>query len=142
MKAGKQFLHYRLVEQIGEGGMGVVWRATDTTLGRDVAIKVLPEHVAGDAERLARFKREAQLLAQLHHPHIASIFGLEDSDGVRALVMELVEGPTLADRIAKGPIPLDEALPIAKQIAEALEAAHEAGVIHRGLKTGQREGED
>jgi Tol biopolymer transport system component len=114
--------------------MGEVYRARDTKLQRDVAIKVLPEALAHDSERLARFEREARTLASLNHPHIGQIYGLEESDGIKALVMELVEGPTLADRIAQGPIPLDEALPIAKQIAEALEAAHEQGIIHRDLK--------
>ena len=114
--------------------MGEVYRATDTNLKRTVAIKVLPEAVATDGERLARFQREAEVLARLNHPNIAAIYGLEKSDGTAALVMELVEGPTLADRIAQGPIPLDDALPIAKQIAEALEAAHEQGIIHRDLK--------
>ena len=114
--------------------MGEVYRAIDTNLKRAVAIKVLPTSVAADAERLARFQREAELLASLNHPHIAAIYGLEDADGVKALVLELVEGPTLADRIAQGPIPLDEAIPIARQIAEAVEAAHEQGIIHRDLK--------
>ena len=114
--------------------MGEVYRARDTKLNRDVAIKVLPDLFANDPERLARFQREAQVLASLNHPNIAHIHGLEDSDEVRALVMELVVGPTLADRIAKGAILIDEALPIAKQIAEALEAAHEQGIIHRDLK--------
>ena len=114
--------------------MGQVYQATDTNLDRQVAIKVLPEAFAGDADRLARFEREAKVLASLNHPNIGAIYGLEQSGDTRALVLELVEGPTLADRIAKGPIPVDEALPIAKQIAEALEAAHEAGVIHRDLK--------
>ena len=116
------------------GGMGEVYRATDTNLKRQVAIKVLPSAVATDSERLARFQREAEVLASLNHPNIAGIHGLERADGQTALVMELVEGPTLADRIAHGPIPLDEALPIAKQIAEALEAAHDRGIIHRDLK--------
>src|SRR6267378_5467567 len=111
--------------------MGEVYKATDTNLKRAVAIKVLPESVAADAERLARFQREAEVLASLNHPNIAAIYGLERSDGTTALVMELVEGPTLADRISQGPIPVDEALTVAKQIAEALEAAHEQGVIHR-----------
>ena len=116
------------------GGMGEVYRATDTNLKRQVAIKVLPDAVATDSERLARFQREAELLASLNHPNIAAIHGLERADGQTALVMELVEGPTLAARIAQGPIPLDETLPIAKQIAESLEAAHERGIIHRDLK--------
>ena len=114
--------------------MGQVYRATDTTLDRNVALKVLPDAFTADPDRLARFEREAKVLASLNHPGIAAIYGLEEAEGTRALVLELVEGPTLADRIANGPIPLDEALPIAKQIAEALEAAHEAGVIHRDLK--------
>ena len=114
--------------------MEQVYQATDTKLNRQVALKILPEAFATDPDRLARFQREAQVLASLNHPNIAQIHGLEESEGTRALVLELVEGPTLADRIAQGAIPLDEALPIAKQIAEALEAAHEAGVIHRDLK--------
>ena len=114
--------------------MGDVYRATDTTLGRQVAIKVLPDAFAQDAERLVRFEREAKTLAALNHPHIAQIYGLERSGGVQALVMELVEGEDLSQRLARGAIPLDEALPIAKQIAEALEAAHEQGIIHRDLK--------
>ena len=125
---------YEVTAQIGVGGMGEVYRATDTNLARQVAIKVLPAAVAADAERLARFDREAKTLAALNHPNIAAIYGLEKSAGTTALVMELVEGPTLADRIGSGPIPIDEALPIAKQIAEALEAAHEQGIIHRDLK--------
>jgi len=125
---------YEITAAIGAGGMGEVYRARDTRLGRDVAIKVLPESFASDPDRRARFEREAQLLASLNHPNIAIIHGLEESAGVRALVMELVEGPTLADRIAEGPIPLEEALPLARQIAEALEAAHERGIIHRDLK--------
>ncbi len=125
---------YEIAAQIGEGGMGEVYQATDTNLKRAVAIKVLPESLASDAERLARFQREAEVLAALNHSNIAQIHGLEKSAGTIALVMELVEGPTLADRIAQGAIPIDEALPIAKQIAEALEAAHEQGIIHRDLK--------
>src|SRR5437867_315814 len=125
---------YEILSPLGVGGMGEVYRAHDTKLNRDVAIKVLLPAVANDPERLARFSREAQLLASLNHPHIAHIHGLEESSGVRALVMELVDGPTLADRIAQGPIPLAEALVIAKQIADALEAAHEQGIIHRDLK--------
>ena len=125
---------YEVTAQIGEGGMGQVYRATDTKLKRQVAIKILPTSLAGDSDRLARFTREAHTLASLNHPNIAHIHGLEESSGVRALVMELVEGEDLSQRIARGAIPLDEALPIAKQIAEALEAAHEQGIIHRDLK--------
>jgi len=125
---------YEIQSPLGAGGMGEVYRATDTNLGRDVAIKVLPDAFAQDAERIARFEREAKTLASLNHPNIAIIHGLEKSQGTYALVMELVEGEDLSQRISRGPIPLDEALPIAKQIAEALEAAHEQGIIHRDLK--------
>jgi serine/threonine protein kinase len=125
---------YEVAALLGAGGMGEVYRATDTKLDREVAIKVLPESLATDPERLARFEREAKTLAALNHPNIAHIHGFEDSTGVPALVMELVEGPTLADRISKGPISIEEALSIAKQIAQALEAAHEHGIIHRDLK--------
>jgi serine/threonine protein kinase/Tol biopolymer transport system component len=125
---------YEVTSLIGEGGMGQVYRARDTKLNRDVALKVLPDSFASDPDRLARFTREAQTLASLNHPNIAHIHGLEESGGVRALVMELVEGEDLSQRIARGAIPLDEALPIAKQIADALEAAHEQGIIHRDLK--------
>ena len=124
---GTRFGAYEIVSQIGEGGMGVVYRARDTKLNRDVALKVLPDLFASDADRLARFNREAQTLASLNHPNIAHIHGLEESGGVRALVMELVEGDDLSQRIARGAISIDEALPIAKQIADALEAAHEQG---------------
>ena len=134
LSAGTRLGHYDVTALIGEGGMGQVWQATDTQLNRQVALKILPDAFAADPDRLARFQREAQVLASLNHPNIAQIHGIEEAEGTRALVLELVEGPTLADRISKGPIPLDEALPIAKQIAEALEAAHEAGVIHRDLK--------
>ena len=122
--------HYKITSKLGEGGMGEVYRATDTKLNRDVAIKIIPEPFASDAGRMARFAREAQVLAALNHPNIAAIYGVED----RALVMELVEGPTLAERIAQGPMPVEEALPVARQIAEAVEYAHERGVIHRDLK--------
>ncbi len=131
---GKNIAHYRVTEMLGKGGMGVVYRATDTKLNRDVALKVLPEVFARDADRMARFKREAHVLASLNHPNIASIYGLEESDGVHCLVLELVEGPTRAERIREGAIPLEVSLTFAKQIAEALEAAHEKGVIHRDLK--------
>ena len=134
LSPGTRLGPYEVTAQIGVGGMGEVYRATDTNLKRAVAIKVLPESVAGDAERLARFQREAEVLASLNHPNIASIYGLERADGTTALVLELVEGPTLADRIAQGPIPIDEALPIARLTAHALEAAHEHGIIHRDLK--------
>src|SRR5687768_13203069 len=116
--------------------MGEVYRATDSRLKRQVAIKILPSSLAADPDRLSRFQREAEVLASLNHPNIAAIYGLEDADGVKALVMELVEGEDLAQRIARGAIPLAEALPIARQIAEALEAAHEQGIIHRDLKPG------
>ena len=125
---------FTITGQIGVGGMGEVYRATDSNLKRSVAIKVLPASVAGDADRLARFQREAEVLAALNHPNIAAIYGLEKTADFTALVMELVEGDDLSQRIARGAIPLDEALPIAKQIAEALEAAHEQGIIHRDLK--------
>jgi serine/threonine protein kinase len=114
--------------------MGEVYRATDTKLKRQVAIKILPPSVAADHDRLARFQREAELLASLNHPHIAGIYGVEESEGVSALVMELVDGEDLSRRIAGRPMPIGEALAIAKQIAEALEAAHEQGIIHRDLK--------
>jgi Tol biopolymer transport system component len=132
LAAGQKLGPYEVVSQLGAGGMGEVYRARDTKLKRDVAIKVLPADVAGDRERLARFQREAEVLASLNHPHIAHVYGIEDG----ALVMELVEGEDLSARIARGPLPLDEALPIARQIAEALEAAHEAGIVHRDLKPG------
>jgi serine/threonine-protein kinase len=122
--------HYRITSKLGEGGMGAVYRATDTKLNREVAVKVLPDVFAADPDRVARFTREAQVLASLNHPNIAAIYGVEES----ALILELVEGPTLAERIALGPISLNEALPIALQVAEALEYAHEKGVVHRDLK--------
>src|SRR5262245_46851181 len=131
---GTRIGSYEIVAAIGAGGMGEVYRATDTNLGRDVAIKVLPDAFAQDPERVARFEREAKTLASLNHPNIAIIHGLEKSHGTYALVMELVEGEDLSQRISRGSLPIDEALPIAKQIAEALEAAHEQGIIHRDLK--------
>ena len=134
LQPGTTLGSYTVTAKIGQGGMGEVYRARDTKLDRDVALKVLPEAFTSDPDRLARFEREAKVLASLNHPNIGSIYGLEEADGIKALVLELVEGPTLADRIKQGPIPVDEALPIAKQIAEALEAAHEQGVIHRDLK--------
>ena len=134
LNIGARLGSYEIIGALGAGGMGEVYRARDTKLDRAVAIKVLPESFAHDPERLARFEREAKTLAALNHPNIAIIHGFEEADGIKALVMELVEGPTLADRIARGPISIDEALPIAKQIAEALEAAHEQGIIHRDLK--------
>ena len=134
IEAGQQLLHYRLIEQIGEGGMGVVWKARDTTLDREVAIKTLPPAVAGDPDRLARFAREARLLATLNHPNIAGVYGLHETDGLHFIAMEIVPGEDLAERLARGPLPIDEAVDTARQIAEALEAAHEQGVIHRDLK--------
>jgi Tol biopolymer transport system component len=134
LAAGVKLGPYEIVAPLGAGGMGEVYRAKDTKLGREVAIKVLPEALAEDAERLARFQREAQVLASLNHPHIAAIYGLERSGNVEALVLELVDGETLAERIGAGPIPVDEALAIARQIADALEGAHEKGIVHRDLK--------
>ena len=131
---GTRIGSYEVLSAIGAGGMGEVYLAHDTKLKRDVALKVLPDSVTGDADRLARFQREAEVLASLNHPHIGHIHGLEESDGIRALVLELVDGPTLADRIAQGPVPLHEALAIARQIADALDAAHEKGIVHRDLK--------
>src|SRR5262245_24742893 len=125
---------YEVIDALGAGGMGEVYRARDAKLGRDVALKVLPPSFASDPDRLARFHREAQVLGALNHPNIAQIYGFEDSGATHALVMELVEGPTLADRIQEGPVPLSEALAMAKQIAAALEAAHEQGIVHRDLK--------
>jgi eukaryotic-like serine/threonine-protein kinase len=126
---------YEILYSLGEGGMGAVYRARDTKLDRDVAIKVLLPAVANDPDRLARFSREAQVLASLNHPNIAHIHGLEESNGVRALVMELVEGVTLADQIAQGPIPIDEALPVAKQLAEALEQTRTLPSLHVAATT-------
>ena len=131
---GQTISHYKILEKIGQGGMGVVYRAQDTNLSRDVAIKVLPEQFTQDPQRLARFEREAKLLASLNHPNIAAIHSFEHADDVHFLVLELVEGETLAERVAKGPLPVEEALEVCRQIAEGVEAAHEKGVIHRDLK--------
>src|SRR6476661_8496239 len=134
LAAGSRLGPYEILTALGSGGMGEVYRARDTKLNRNVALKILPEAFTLDGDRIARFRREAQVLASLNHPNIAAIYGFEDSGRTHALVLELVEGPTLADRIAQGAVPLDEALPIARQTAEALEAAHEQGIIHRDLK--------
>src|SRR5262245_52988632 len=134
LAAGTHVGPYEVSSALGAGGMGEVYRARDRKLDRDVAIKILPDTLAADPDRIARFEREAKTLAALNHAHIAQIHGLEESGSVRALVMELVEGEDLSQRIARGAIPVAEALPIAKQIAEALEAAHEKGIIHRDLK--------
>ena len=135
LATGKKLGSYLITSAIGAGGMGEVYQAHDTKLGRDVAIKVLPEAFAHDSERLSRFQREAKMLAALNHPNIATIHGLEQSNGTSYLVMELVSGETLQERIKRdGAVPVEEALAIGKQIAEALEAAHEKGIIHRDLK--------
>jgi hypothetical protein len=131
---GRRLGAYDVLAWLGAGGMGEVYRARDTKLKRDVALKILPAHVARDVERLARFEREARVLASLNHPHIATIYGVDETDGVRALILELVEGPTLAERLGGGPMPVREALSAARQIAEALDAAHEKGIVHRDLK--------
>jgi len=131
---GSTIAHYRITAKIGEGGMGEVYLATDERLGREVAIKLLPPAVEKDATRLARFRREAQVLASLNHPNIGQIYGLEEQEGRNALVLELIEGDTLAEAVARGPVAPDEAIRIARQIAEALEAAHEKGIVHRDLK--------
>ena len=134
LEAGHKLAHYEILEPIGKGGMGEVYRASDTKLGRDVAIKVLPDEFAENEERLARFRREAKVLASLNHANIATLHGLENSGNTQFLVMEVVEGETLAERIARGPIPVDEALALFKDIAEGLEAAHVKAVVHRDLK--------
>ena len=134
LSPGTRLGPYEIVSPIGVGGMGEVYRARDPRLGRDVAIKVLPAAAALDPDRPARFDREARLLASLNHPHIATLHGVEHSDGVRGLVLELVEGDTLADVVARGPVPVREAVRLAGQIADALDAAHAKGVIHRDLK--------
>jgi Tol biopolymer transport system component len=134
LEPGQMLSHYRLVEKIGEGGMGVVWKATDTTLDRDVAIKILPDAFVAETERIARFEREARLLASLDHPGIAAVYGLHLVDGVRFLAMEYVPGEDLAARLSHGPLPVEDAIDIARRVAEALEAAHEQHVIHRDIK--------
>jgi serine/threonine-protein kinase len=134
LEPGARLGPYEIVALIGAGGMGEVYRARDSKLNRDVALKILREAFAADGERLARFRREAQLLASLSHPNIGHIYGFEDSGAVQALVLEFIAGQTLADRIASGPMPLSDALAIAKQIAEALEVSHEHGIVHRDLK--------
>src|SRR5262245_33081318 len=131
---GRSLAHYRVTARIGSGGMGEVYRATDTRLGRDVALKLLPEEVRHDADRLARLRREARLLASLNHPAVAAIHGLEEADGMPFLALELVEGEDLSARLARGRIPTEEALGIARQIADALEEAHDKGIVHRDLK--------
>jgi serine/threonine-protein kinase len=130
----RRIAHYDIIDKIGAGGMGEVYRAHDSKLARDVALKFLPEVFAADADRLGRFEREAKLLASLNHPNIASIYGIENDDGKQVLVLELVEGEDLSERLSSGPLPLDEALAVAHQVAVALEAAHEQGIIHRDLK--------
>src|SRR5688572_2445868 len=134
LSSGERLGPYEVAGPLGKGGMGEVYRARDTRLKRDVALKILPASFATDAERLARFQREAEVLASLNHPHVAGIYGLEESDGKRALVLELVEGETLHERIARGGIPVREALSLARQIATALDAAHQRGIVHRDLK--------
>src|ERR671934_2665178 len=131
---GSRLGPYEIIAAIGAGGMGEVYRAHDTKLGRNVALKILPESFVHDPDRVVRFRREAQVLASLNHPHIAAIYGLDEANGSQFLVLELVEGGTLADRLKAGPLPIDEALTVARQIADALEAAHEKGIIHRDLK--------
>src|SRR5215469_13362475 len=133
---GTQLGPHEITGLLGKGGMGEVYRARDLKLKREVAIKILPEEFSRDADRLSRFQREAEVLASLNHPNIANIYHLEEQNGSRYLVLELVEGETLAERIARGPIPLDEAVQVAKQIVDALEAAHERGIVHRDLKPG------
>jgi serine/threonine protein kinase len=134
LEPGASLLQYRITEKLGEGAMGEVWRAVDTSLDRDVAIKVLLSQVASQPERLARFDREAKLLAQLNHPNIAAVYGFHEHEGTRFVVMEMVEGEDLSERIQRGPIAIEESLEIAACIAEALAAAHDRGVIHRDLK--------
>src|SRR6516162_3146807 len=134
LTVGSRLGPHEILSPLGSGGMGEVYRAKDTKLGRDVALKILPASFTNDPERLARFRREAQVLASLNHPHIGQIYGLEEANGTQFLVLELVDGESLDKRIARGHVPVDEALGIAKQIAEALEVAHEKGIVHRDLK--------
>src|SRR6516162_7150908 len=131
---GTKVAHYEITSHLGSGGMGDVYQASDSKLGRNVAIKFLPESFASDNDRVLRFEREARVLALLNHPNIAAIYGMEQAASRKFLVMELVGGETLAERIRRGPLPIEEALGIAKQICEALEAAHDKGIIHRDLK--------
>src|SRR5712692_5123650 len=134
LSVGDNLGHYEVRGSLGAGGMGEVYRVRDCKLDRDVALKVLPESFANHPDRLARFQREARVLASLNHPNIAAIYGLEESNGVRGLIMELVEGPTLAERIAQGPLPAAEAVELARQLAGALDYAHDKGIVHRDLK--------
>ncbi|HYV28618.1 MAG TPA: serine/threonine-protein kinase, partial [Candidatus Eisenbacteria bacterium] len=133
---GTTLLHYRVDAKLGAGGMGEVYRATDTKLGREVAIKVLPAHFSRDPQSLTRFEREAKALATLNHPNVAAIYGFETDYATHFLVLELVEGETLAERLRRGPLPVKEALTVGRQIAEAIQEAHEKGIIHRDLKPG------
>ena len=134
LQPGTSLLHYRIVDKLGEGGMGVVWKALDTTLDREVAIKVLPAQLTADAERLARFEREAKLLASLNHPHIAAIYGLQEHEGTRFIAMEMIAGEDLSELLSRGALTLERTVELGRQIAVALESAHEQGVIHRDLK--------
>jgi eukaryotic-like serine/threonine-protein kinase len=134
MLVGQRFGQYEVTAKLGEGGMGEVYRATDTKLGRTVAVKVLPEALAADEERVQRFEREAKVLASLNHPHIAALYGMEEAGGRHFLIMELVDGETLADRLSAGPLSTPDALGLAAQIADALDTAHEQGIVHRDLK--------
>jgi eukaryotic-like serine/threonine-protein kinase len=134
LQIGQQLGSYEITSLIGKGGMGEVYRGRDTKLKREVAIKVLPEEFSRDADRISRFQREAEVLARLNHPNIAAIYDVQEAEGSRFLILELIEGETLADRIQRGPIPVTEALSISKSICEALEAAHEKGIVHRDLK--------
>src|SRR5215510_11269064 len=136
LNVGAQLGSHEITGLLGKGGMGEVYRARDLKLKREVAIKILPGEFAQDSDRVSRFQREAEVLASLNHPNIAGIHDLQEANGSRFLVLELVEGETLADRLMRGPVPLDEAVPVAKQIVDALEAAHERGIVHRDLKPG------